>query len=200
MQSASTPAGSLCGVLTPKGACTQAVTVYLAESRMHAAWGFPLQPPQVFHTSAQQGPDGVVSKAEHGRATPCVLTICASCRVCRRRLRAHLLRRCAAGGVRFRAGELVRLEPNEAGDTATLALADGSIVRTRYTPCSCKFHGEGLTVRLAFRRGTAASLGEECSIAGNDSNLSDAHVCPVGTHTSGIWLLHMSCRLPAPAV
>ena len=56
----------------------------------------------------------------------------ALCRVCRRRLRAHLLRRCAAGGVRFRAGELVRLEPNEAGDTAALALADGSIVRTRY--------------------------------------------------------------------
>jgi len=60
-------------------------------------------------------------------------------RVCRRRLRAHLLRRCAAGGVRFRAGELVRLEPNQAGETAALALADGSIVRTRCAPLPCSW-------------------------------------------------------------
>ena len=71
-----------------------------------------------------------MSRAEHGWAAPLCIKPTA-CRVCRRRLRAHLLRRCAAGGVRFRAGELVRLEPNEAGDTAALALADGSIVRTR---------------------------------------------------------------------
>ncbi len=51
--------------------------------------------------------------------------------MCRRRLRAHLLRACAAAGVRFRAGELVRLEPNAAGEAAALALADGGIVRAR---------------------------------------------------------------------
>ena len=94
----------------------------LHQTRPCSVWLTPLQPPELSLSSPCECFRGPVSAGSG----------CALSRVCRRRLRAHLLRRCAAGGVRFRAGELVRLEPNETGETAALALADGSIVRTRY--------------------------------------------------------------------
>lgn len=54
-------------------------------------------------------------------------------RVCRRRLRKHLLERCQRNGVKFLAGLMHELETEQASDTATasIRLADGQVVRSR---------------------------------------------------------------------
>ena len=52
-------------------------------------------------------------------------------RVCRRKLRKHLLQRCQANGVQFMAGMMDELETEQTSDTATIRLADGQVVRSR---------------------------------------------------------------------
>lgn len=52
-------------------------------------------------------------------------------RVCRRKLRKHLLQRCQANNVQFMAGMMDELETEQTSDTATIRLADGQIVRSR---------------------------------------------------------------------
>ena len=123
--------------------------------------------------------------------------------MCRRRLRAHLLRRCAAGGVRFRAGELVRLEPNEAGDTAALALADGSVVRTRCPPGASlisRVQQAGWSSREPFLRVCVSSNGATASNLERRSELACsrwryAFFCKKAM--SPVWVLmrDLCCRL-----
>jgi lycopene epsilon-cyclase len=52
-------------------------------------------------------------------------------RVCRRKLRKHLLQRCQTNGVQFMAGMMDELETEQTSDTATIHLADGQVVRSR---------------------------------------------------------------------
>ena len=52
-------------------------------------------------------------------------------RVCRRRLRAHLLGRCAAAGVRFLEAEVESASSSADAQSAELRLADGRAVRCR---------------------------------------------------------------------
>ena len=52
-------------------------------------------------------------------------------RVCRRRLRGHLLERCAAAGVRYLEGEVASVAAEADGARATLTCRDGTAVRTR---------------------------------------------------------------------
>jgi lycopene epsilon-cyclase len=52
-------------------------------------------------------------------------------RVCRRKLRKHLLQRCQTNGVQFMAGMMDELETEQTSDTATIRLADGQVVRSR---------------------------------------------------------------------
>lgn len=54
-------------------------------------------------------------------------------RVCRRRLRKHLLQRCQQNGVQFLAGLMHELETEQSSDTATakIKLADGRVIRSR---------------------------------------------------------------------
>lgn len=54
-------------------------------------------------------------------------------RVCRRRLRTHLLQRCQQNGVQFLAGLMHELETEQSSETATatIRLADGQVIRSR---------------------------------------------------------------------
>lgn len=54
-------------------------------------------------------------------------------RVCRRRLRTHLLQRCQQNGVQFLAGLMHELETEQTSETATasIRLADGQVIRSR---------------------------------------------------------------------
>ena len=54
-------------------------------------------------------------------------------RVCRRRLRTHLLQRCQQNGVQFLAGFMHELETEQTSETATasIRLADGQVIRSR---------------------------------------------------------------------
>jgi lycopene epsilon-cyclase len=52
-------------------------------------------------------------------------------RVCRRRLREHLLARCAAAGVRYLEGEVAAVAAEPDGARATLTCRDGTAVRTK---------------------------------------------------------------------
>ncbi|KAL3158840.1 hypothetical protein ABBQ32_011564 [Trebouxia sp. C0010 RCD-2024] len=56
-------------------------------------------------------------------------------RVCRRRLRKHLLQRCQQNGVQFLAGLMHEMETEQTSDMATagIRLADGQVVRSRLT-------------------------------------------------------------------
>lgn len=52
-------------------------------------------------------------------------------RVCRRKLRKHLLQRCQDNGVQFLAGMMDDLETEQTSDTARIHLADGQVVQSR---------------------------------------------------------------------
>ena len=52
-------------------------------------------------------------------------------RVCRRKLREHLLARCAAAGVRYLEGEVASVSAEPDSTRATLTCRDGTAVRTR---------------------------------------------------------------------
>ena len=62
-------------------------------------------------------------------------------RVCRRKLRKHLLQRCQDNGVQFLAGIMNELETEQTSDTATIRLADGQVVRSRYV-FAIPFHNQ----------------------------------------------------------
>ncbi len=51
--------------------------------------------------------------------------------MCRRRLREHLLARCAAAGVRYLEGEVAAVAAEPDGARATLTCRDGTAVRTK---------------------------------------------------------------------
>lgn len=53
-------------------------------------------------------------------------------RVCRRKLRKALLQRCQDNGVQFLSGMMDQMETEQTSDTATVQLADGQVVRSRY--------------------------------------------------------------------
>ncbi len=52
-------------------------------------------------------------------------------RVCRRRLRQHLLAQCAAAGVQYLEGEVASVNAEPESARATLTCRDGTAVRTR---------------------------------------------------------------------
>ena len=57
-------------------------------------------------------------------------------RVCRRKLRNHLLQQCQEHGVQFKAGLMHQMETQQTSDTASIRLADGQIVHSRYVCCN----------------------------------------------------------------
>ncbi|KAK9814677.1 hypothetical protein WJX72_009604 [[Myrmecia] bisecta] len=52
-------------------------------------------------------------------------------RVCRRRLREHLLQKCQASGVQFLAGEVVDIDADNNATSSQLQLADGTLIKSR---------------------------------------------------------------------
>ena len=54
------------------------------------------------------------------------------CRVCRRKLRAHLVQQCAAQGVRYLAGEVVDVQGDLQDDEVCITLDTGRQVTSRY--------------------------------------------------------------------
>ena len=69
-------------------------------------------------------------------------------RVCRRRLRKHLLQQCQENGVRFLPGLMHEMDTEQNLDTATasIKLADGQVVRSRCSIVNlCKAHGVVVT-------------------------------------------------------
>ena len=69
-------------------------------------------------------------------------------RVCRRRLRTHLLQRCQQNGVQFLAGLMHELETEQTSETATasIRLADGQVIKSRcvtaQTPAVAEIYGK----------------------------------------------------------
>ena len=57
-------------------------------------------------------------------------------RVCRRKLRAHLVRQCAEHGVKFLAGEVVDIEGKLEDEEVRITLDDGSKITSRCAACS----------------------------------------------------------------
>ena len=73
-------------------------------------------------------------------------------RVCRRRLRKHLLQRCRDHGVQFLAGMMHELETEQASHTAIIHLADGQKVKSRSAvpmTCGCSLKAGKLDGKLS---------------------------------------------------
>lgn len=64
-------------------------------------------------------------------ATPDTRLTRRACRVCRRKLRAELLRKCARAGVKFLAGEVVEVDAQLSSDSVRLTLDSGKVLRSR---------------------------------------------------------------------
>ena len=87
-------------------------------------------------------------------------------RVCRRRLRKHLLQQCQKNGVQFLPGLMHEMDAQQASDTATasIRLADGQVVRSRCIMRSFRTMPHSAVVRSQQRMHCAVQLSQNLSV------------------------------------